>query len=100
MFIEHFQRLTPRGLLGGVDLAQVQHLPLHRLPAGHAAVLHHAEVVMILAILAAMMGAQKHAPDYRTPARRFLGGWFPPHGFYRPKPHWQRRIAETFLEIP
>jgi hypothetical protein len=57
MFIEDLQRLPPRRLLRGVDLAQVQHLPLHRRAAGDAAVLHHAEVVMILAILAAMMRA-------------------------------------------
>ena len=65
IFLEHLQRAPPGRLLGGVDLPEIQHLALHGLVPGHAAVLHHAEIIMILAILAAMMCTQKHVSDYR-----------------------------------
>ena len=72
---------------------------MHICSAGDAAVLHHAEVAVNFAILAAMMRSQKHARDYPTPARRFLEGWFPPQRFWTTKPRWQRRTAEKISKL-
>ena len=51
VFVEDLQRLAPRGLLLVVDLAQIQHRPLHRLAAGQPPILHDAEVAVVLAVL-------------------------------------------------
>jgi hypothetical protein len=45
---------------GGVDLPEIQHVPLHHTPTTHALVLHHAEIAMEFAVLLASRGAQEH----------------------------------------
>src|SRR5208337_4104806 len=57
---EHVQRLAPCSLLLVVDLAQVQHRPLHGPGTRQPAILHHAEVAVSLAILFSLSAAQKH----------------------------------------
>jgi hypothetical protein len=43
-----------------VDLAQIQHVPLHHAPAGDPLVLDNAPVAMLLAILPENFAAQEH----------------------------------------
>ncbi len=62
-------------LLTVVDLAQVQHLTLHRPPARHPAVLHDAPAAMLLTVLAANLVAEKHATRFR-------------HSLTAPQPPW------------
>jgi hypothetical protein len=57
---KHVQRFPPGGLLLVVDLAQIQHCPLRRFAARYAAVLDHAEVAMLFAVLLAVCAVQKH----------------------------------------
>ena len=50
----------PRQLLRVVDLAQIQHVPLHHAPPGGPRVLDNAPIAMLLAILPANFAAQEH----------------------------------------
>src|SRR3954454_10661577 len=59
--VKRLDRLAPCCSLAVVDLAQIQHMPLHRSTTTHTAVLHDAPVAMLLAIFAANLVAQKHA---------------------------------------
>ena len=59
-----FDGLAPRLALAGVDLAQVQHLALHHAAVAAAPVLHHAPVVVGLAVLLASVAAQEHGPKF------------------------------------
>jgi hypothetical protein len=43
-----------------VELAQVQHMALHRLAAGYATVFHAAPVAMLIAFFSANLAPQKH----------------------------------------
>jgi hypothetical protein len=52
-FIEHLDRLTPRPFLRGIDLAQIQHMPLRDPPIGQASILDDAPVPVHLAIFLA-----------------------------------------------
>ena len=58
--VKRFNCLTPRRSLCVVDLAQIQHMPLHCPTAGHPAVFHDAPVAVLLAVLPANLVAQKH----------------------------------------
>ena len=60
--------LAPRLALAGVDLAQIQHLALHDAAVAAAAVLHHAPVIVGLAVLLASVAAQEHGPKFCAPA--------------------------------
>jgi len=53
--------LAPSLVLGVVDLAQIQHLPLHHLAAGAALVLNNIPVAMLLAVFEASIEPQEHA---------------------------------------
>jgi hypothetical protein len=55
--IERLDRLAPGSTLAVVNLAQIQHVPLHRPAAGDPAVLHDAPVAVLLAVLAAQLVA-------------------------------------------
>src|SRR5205085_1250507 len=59
-FVEYIERLAPRGLLLIVDLAEIENGALRGLAAGQPPVLDHAEIPMILAVLAPVCAAQKH----------------------------------------
>ena len=58
--LQDFDRTTPGKLLRAVDLAQVKNLALHHTTAGNSTVLHYTPVAVLLAVLLANLGAQKH----------------------------------------
>jgi hypothetical protein len=62
-FVKDFNRLAPRQLLRVIDLAEVEHMPLHYAPVGHALVLDNAEVAVLLAVLLPNHLAQEHAAE-------------------------------------
>src|SRR3978361_1917728 len=55
--VERLDRLTPRGALAVVDLAQIEHMPLHRPAARYPAGLCDAPVAVLLAVFAAKLVA-------------------------------------------
>ena len=55
--VERLDRLAPCSALAVVDLAQLQHVPLHRPAAGDPAVLDAAPITVLLAVLAAKLVA-------------------------------------------
>jgi hypothetical protein len=55
--IQRIDGLASRRLLAVVDLPQVQNVTLYNAPAGAAAVLDNAPGAMVLAVLAANLGA-------------------------------------------
>ena len=59
---QHLYGTAPRRPLSIVDLAQIQHLPLHHATARVPAVLHHAPVTVLLAVLETSLGANEHGP--------------------------------------
>jgi len=59
-FIEYVERLSPRGLLPVINLAEVEHGALRGLTAGQPTILNHAEVTMIFAVFAPVCAAKKH----------------------------------------
>src|SRR5450631_2097112 len=60
VYVEHLDRLAPRCRLRGVDLAEIQHMPLHHSSAIETLVLHHVPVVVRLAVLLSLGAAQNH----------------------------------------
>ena len=54
---QHVDRFAPGGALGVVDLAQVQHVPLHDASALASAVLDDAPIAVRLAILLSCLAA-------------------------------------------
>jgi hypothetical protein len=58
--LDNRDRPPPRQFLGVVDLAQVQHMPLHHAPTGDPRVLDNAPIAVLLAILPADFAAQDH----------------------------------------
>ena len=59
--------LAPCLALAGIDLAQIQHLTLHDTAVAATAVLHHAPVIVDLAVLLASVAAQEHGPKFCVP---------------------------------
>ena len=57
---QHLDRFAPGRPLAVVDLAEIEHLPLHHTAVAVAAVLDHAPVTMLLAVLETSLGAHKH----------------------------------------
>jgi hypothetical protein len=51
LLVEHLQALAPSRLLAVVDLAQIQHPPLHHPPGLQPTALLDAEITMLLAVL-------------------------------------------------
>ncbi len=66
VLVKDLERLTPCFLLAVVDLAQIQDLALRRGASAGAAILHHAEVAVRLAILATLVLTQEHDLRYRS----------------------------------
>jgi hypothetical protein len=60
-FLERRQRLTPRGLLRVIDLAQVQHLPLDHALIGSPVVFHDTPIAMWFTVLEPGLETQEHA---------------------------------------
>jgi hypothetical protein len=84
VLVEDFQRLSPGLLLAVVDLAEIEHLALGRAPAAGAAILHHAEIAVALAVLATFVVTQK----YRRQLSQFCRRQFKRVGLH----HTVRRI--------
>ena len=75
-FIEDLDRLAPRRSLAVVDLSKIKHLPLNHAAIMNAPVFDNRPCPMVLAVLAANLGAQKHDADSRFdhgPARHLVG---------------------------
>ena len=75
-FIEDLDRLAPRGFLIVVDLSKIQYLPLNHAAIMNAPIFDNRPCPMVLAVLAANLGAQKHDADSRFdhgPARHLVG---------------------------
>src|ERR1017187_9854085 len=64
-FIEDLDRLAPRRSLAVVDLSKIQYLPLNHAAIMNAPVFDNRPCAMVLAVLAANLGAQKHDADSR-----------------------------------
>src|SRR5450631_2389002 len=60
VLVEHFDRLAPRRRLRGVDLAEIQHMPLYHPSAIETLVLDDVPVVVRLAVLLSLRAPQKH----------------------------------------
>ena len=58
--LQHLDRPAPGRPLAVVDLAEIEHLPLHHTPVAVAAVLDHAPVTVLLAVLETSLGAHEH----------------------------------------
>ena len=58
--LQNRNRPPPRQLLRVVDLAEIQHVPLHHAPAAEPRVLDNAPIAVLLAILPASFAAQEH----------------------------------------
>jgi len=61
ILVLHLDGLAPGFALTGVDLTKVQHLALHDAPITQAPILHHAPVLVGLAVLQSSIAAQEHA---------------------------------------
>jgi hypothetical protein len=70
-FFKHLNRSAPRQLLGIIDLAQIEYVPLHHASAGHTLVLDNAEVAVLLAVLPANRLAQEHAREITARHQRW-----------------------------
>src|SRR5271170_3643277 len=77
--VKCLDRLAPGGSLAVVDLAQIQHMPLHRATAGHPEVFHDAPVAVLLTVLVANLVAQKHAATIPDAPAVSQGTWSAPH---------------------
>src|SRR5215475_10858230 len=62
-FIECFDDLAPRLALAVIDLAQIQHLPLHDLATSTALALDNIPIAMLLAVLQSSVASQIHASE-------------------------------------
>src|SRR5208283_3774916 len=73
--VKCFDGPAPRRSLAIVDLAQIQHVPLHRSTAANPAVLYDTPVAMLLTVLAADLVAQNMPRGFRScvPFRKPLG---------------------------
>ncbi len=60
ILVEHFDRLAPRCRLRGVDLAEIQNMPLHHPTVIETLVLDHVPVTVRLAVLPSLGASQKH----------------------------------------
>jgi hypothetical protein len=62
-FIERFDDLAPRLALAVIDLAQIQHLPLHDLATSTALALDNIPIAMLLPVLQSSVASQIHASE-------------------------------------
>src|SRR5712691_3793280 len=69
-FIKRFDHTAPSLVLTVVDLAQVQHLPLHHLAASAALTLDNIPVAMFFAVLEASIESQEHDANQPTPNKK------------------------------
>src|SRR5262249_54445642 len=67
VFIKGFDQLAPGIALAVIDLAEIQHLPLHHLATGATLVLDDIPVAMLLAVFEASVESQEHDANQPTP---------------------------------
>ena len=72
--LKNLDRPAPSFLLGGIDLTQIQHVPLDDLACRHALVLNNRKGFMLLAIFLAQDGTQKHGSQLCKDLRGWEGG--------------------------
>jgi len=60
VFVEYLDRLAPGGGLRGVDLAEIQHVSLHRAATRNALALDNRPVAVDLAVLLPLGASQEH----------------------------------------
>jgi hypothetical protein len=60
-FVKGFDQIGPGCALTVIDLAKVQHIPLHHIAASTTPALHNAPITVFLAILEASVASQIHA---------------------------------------
>src|SRR6186713_2574824 len=94
--VERFDRVAPCCSLVVVDLSQMQHMPLHRAPAGHTAVFNDAPVAVLLAVFTANLLAQKHDARLPKPPAVSQATWSAPHAIPAASP---RAAAVTFSDL-
>jgi hypothetical protein len=94
--VERFDRVTPCRSLIVVNLSQMQHVPLHRAPAGHTAVFNDAPIAVLLAVLAANLVAQKHDARLPKPPAVSQGTWSAPHAVSAVFPVLLLRFSVTY----
>ena len=61
-FIKGFDQIAPGLALAVVDLAEIQHLPLHHLATSTAFALNNIPIAVLLAVLQPSVASQVHAP--------------------------------------
>src|SRR6266852_3063215 len=66
-FIKGFDQAVPSLELTIIDLAEIQHLPLHHLATGATLVLDDIPVAMLFAVFEASVGSQEHDANQPTP---------------------------------
>src|SRR5262245_17666072 len=64
VFIKGFDLPTPSFMLAIVDLAEIQHLALHRFTAVTSLVLDNIPIAMLFAVFEASIEAQEHANQF------------------------------------
>jgi hypothetical protein len=75
VLVEHLDRLAPRRRLRGVDLAEIQHVPLHHPAVIETLVLDNVPVAVRLAVLLSLGASQEHgATNLRAPSRPWESG--------------------------
>src|SRR5450756_348336 len=60
ILVEHFDRFAPSRCLRGVDLAEIQHMPVHHTAVIETLGLDDAPVAVRLAVLSSLGSPQKH----------------------------------------
>src|ERR1700722_7243820 len=71
VWVEHFDGLAPSLGLGGIDLAEIEHVTLDHATAIEALVLGDAPIEMRLAVLSPFGSSQKHSGKDFATSRRF-----------------------------
>jgi hypothetical protein len=70
ILVEHLNRLAPGRRLRGVDLAEIQHMPLHHPAVIETLILNDVPVVVRLAVVPSLGASQKHDAANLSASRR------------------------------
>src|SRR5215469_3211354 len=98
--VKCLNRLAPRRSLIVIDLAQIQHMPLHRATTADAPVFHDTPVAMFLAVLPADLAAQKHAARLPNPTAVSQPTWSAPQPIPANRPGPCLRSSTTYPRRP
>ena len=67
IFIKRLDQATPGFALAVIDLAQIQHLPLHHLSGSATLVLDNIPITMLFAVFEASVETQEHDANQPAP---------------------------------